>query len=172
MWEFDLFVLEFWGLNSGLCICRRCTTWTTPPAFFALVIFELGCNLLSKTTWTEILLFYSSCCSWNDRHTPPHPTFSHWDGVLWTSLPGLTWSHSPPALSLTCIWVDRHVLPCPAIGWDLVLQIFCLGWLWTEILLLSASHVARITGVSHRYPAGTGFIFNDLDIHMSIGDFW
>jgi hypothetical protein len=28
----------------------------------------------------------------------------------------------------------------------------CLGWLWTVILLLSASWVARITGVSHWCP--------------------
>jgi hypothetical protein len=39
----------------------------------------------------------------------------------------------------------------------IVSQTICLGWLWTVILLLSASWVARITGVSHQHPAGTGF---------------
>jgi hypothetical protein len=29
----------------------------------------------------------------------------------------------------------------------------CLGWLQTVILLISASWVARITGVSHQCPA-------------------
>jgi hypothetical protein len=29
----------------------------------------------------------------------------------------------------------------------------CLGWFWIMILLISASWVARITGVSHWYPA-------------------
>jgi hypothetical protein len=29
----------------------------------------------------------------------------------------------------------------------------CLGWLWTSILLLSASWVTRITGVRHRHQA-------------------
>jgi hypothetical protein len=29
----------------------------------------------------------------------------------------------------------------------------CRGWLWTEIVLISASWVARITGMSHQYLA-------------------
>jgi hypothetical protein len=33
------------------------------------------------------------------------------------------------------------------------LELFCLGWLWTMILLISASWVARITGVSHQLQA-------------------
>jgi hypothetical protein len=32
----------------------------------------------------------------------------------------------------------------------------CLGWLWTVILLISASWVARITGVSHQHLAFLG----------------
>jgi hypothetical protein len=32
-------------------------------------------------------------------------------------------------------------------------QTICLGWFRTEILLISASWVARITGVSHQCPA-------------------
>jgi hypothetical protein len=34
--------------------------------------------------------------------------------------------------------------------WDRVLQTICPGWLWTMILLISASWVARITGMSHQ----------------------
>jgi hypothetical protein len=34
-----------------------------------------------------------------------------------------------------------------------VLQTICLDWPWTVILLISASQVARITGVSHWCPA-------------------
>jgi hypothetical protein len=30
---------------------------------------------------------------------------------------------------------------------------FCPSWLWTKILLISASWVARIIGVSHQHPA-------------------
>jgi hypothetical protein len=36
---------------------------------------------------------------------------------------------------------------------DGVLRTSCLGWLWTLILPISASQVARITGVSHWHPA-------------------
>jgi hypothetical protein len=32
-------------------------------------------------------------------------------------------------------------------------KLFALGWFWTPILLISASWVARITGVSRRRPA-------------------
>jgi hypothetical protein len=40
----------------------------------------------------------------------------------------------------------------PFLWWvfrDRVSPAICLGWLWTAILLISASWVARITGLSH-----------------------
>jgi hypothetical protein len=40
-------------------------------------------------------------------------------------------------------------------------QTICPGWPRTEILLLSASQVARITGVSCRHPPHTSFIEED-----------
>jgi hypothetical protein len=43
---------------------------------------------------------------------------------------------------------DRHILWHPAIGWDGILQTFCL-WPWTMILPISTSWVARITRLSH-----------------------
>jgi hypothetical protein len=42
-----------------------------------------------------------------------------------------------------------------------VLRTICLGWLWTSILLISASWVARIIGVSHRHPA-ISFYFSSI----------
>jgi hypothetical protein len=33
------------------------------------------------------------------------------------------------------------------------LQTICPGWLWTAFFLISASWVARITGMSHWHPA-------------------
>jgi hypothetical protein len=38
-------------------------------------------------------------------------------------------------------------------------QLFCLGWLWTKILLISASWVASITDVNHRCPARNYIFF-------------
>jgi hypothetical protein len=45
--------------------------------------------------------------------------------------------------------------------WDRILWAICLGWLRTEILLISASWVVRITGWSHRHPTivGSEFIY-------------
>jgi hypothetical protein len=38
---------------------------------------------------------------------------------------------------------------CDRVFWDRVSWTICLGWLRTVILLISASWVAGITGVSH-----------------------
>jgi hypothetical protein len=42
---------------------------------------------------------------------------------------------------------------CDMVFWDRVSQTVCLDWLWTVILLISASWVGRITGMSHWCPA-------------------
>jgi hypothetical protein len=42
---------------------------------------------------------------------------------------------------------------------DGILRAICLGWSWTVILLISASQVARITGINHRYPPHSPFSF-------------
>jgi hypothetical protein len=41
---------------------------------------------------------------------------------------------------------------CIRYFWDRVSRTVCLGWLWTEILLISASWVARIIGVEPPVP--------------------
>jgi hypothetical protein len=41
-----------------------------------------------------------------------------------------------------------------------------LGWLWTTILLISASWVVRITGVSHQGPAILDFIGQCLQYNV------
>jgi hypothetical protein len=45
---------------------------------------------------------------------------------------------------------------CVCVGhfWHGVSQTICLGWLQTAVLLISASWVARIIGVSDQCPAG------------------
>jgi hypothetical protein len=73
--------------------------------------------------------------------------------------------HSFPSVSFfffcgTGAWTQGlHLEPlhqpyfCEGFLWDKVLQTICLGWLWTAILLISASRVARITDMSHRWLA-------------------
>jgi hypothetical protein len=50
-------------------------------------------------------------------------------------------------------WTTLSVLFCVGYCQDRVSWTICLGWLRIVILLISASRVARITGVSHRHPA-------------------
>jgi hypothetical protein len=51
--------------------------------------------------------------------------------------------------------------------WDRVSWTTCLGWLQTMILLISASWVARITGVSHQRPATS---LNPYSVHSYVLD--
>jgi hypothetical protein len=44
--------------------------------------------------------------------------------------------------------------------WDSISQTICPGWLQTIIHLISASQIARITGVSHQLPAPWLFLNN------------
>jgi hypothetical protein len=48
-------------------------------------------------------------------------------------------------------WATSPAVFCDGFFRDRVSWTFCLGWLRTEVLLISASWVARITGVSHRH---------------------
>jgi hypothetical protein len=47
-------------------------------------------------------------------------------------------------------WASPPALFSDGLFWDRVLWTICLGWVRTAVLLISASWVARITGVSHR----------------------
>jgi hypothetical protein len=44
----------------------------------------------------------------------------------------------------------------------------CLGWLGTSILLISASWLARITGMSHQSPATCSFLYNFLYLFLQL----
>jgi hypothetical protein len=58
--------------------------------------------------------------------------------------------------------------------WDRVSWTICQGWLWTVILLISASWVARITGMSHHCPANKAFwwLENDSFSYPSLTSLW
>jgi hypothetical protein len=150
--------LWYWGLNSGLCACkdRNSTTWAIPPSLHALVILEIGSPFLPRQTWTLIILFYAFHCmicichhAWLFSLRWSFTSFFSQAGIeLWSS-----WSQ-PPDLSLliSASWItcdNRHVLLHPAIGWDGVLQTFCLFWTPSLILHISASKLTKIAGMSH-----------------------
>jgi hypothetical protein len=61
-----------------------------------------------------------------------------------------------PCWSLNSVpppWTTPPALFCVGIFQDRVLETIYVGWLWTAILLISASWVARITGVSCQHLA-------------------
>jgi hypothetical protein len=60
--------------------------------------------------------------------------------VLGFELRAYTLSHSTSPF----LWWDYFKIGCP--------ELFAQDWLWTSILLISASWVARHIGVSHRLP--------------------
>jgi hypothetical protein len=84
-----------------------------------LVIFELGSEWWERARLAEI--YFKNI-------------FFFW---FWGLNSGLTPWATLPALFLWRVF------------WDRVSQTFCPGWLWTLVLLISASWVAGITGVSH-----------------------
>jgi hypothetical protein len=54
--------------------------------------------------------------------------------------------------------LSHSIIPfCVGYFWDRVLWTIYLGWLWTATLLISASWVARIIGVSHLHQVA--FLF-------------
>jgi hypothetical protein len=103
----------------------------------------------------EILLPLPPKC-WDFRHVPPRPTvfiiffFPFWFELRASRLLGrpFTAQATPPALFCVGFSRDRVLRP---------------GWLWTLILLISDSQVARIIGVSHWHLALFFFVGWDLN---------
>jgi hypothetical protein len=68
-----LFVFSVLGFElRAFCLVSR-QTWAPPPALFTLVILDTGSHFLPRPAWTLIVLLYTSCHCWDDRHLPLHP---------------------------------------------------------------------------------------------------
>jgi hypothetical protein len=63
-------------------------------------------------------------------------------------LPRLFWNAILLISASYLVWDDRHEALHPAIDWDETHTV-CPSWSSTSVLLISASKVARITGMSH-----------------------
>jgi hypothetical protein len=118
-----------------------------------LVILEIGSWFSPRLAWTTISNFILSTLARKTGLHHCYQFFFHWDGVLQTVLPGLDETHNLQISVSHVAWDDRHTPLCPGIGWDGVSLIFFQGWPQTRILWLSASQVARITGIRHGNPA-------------------
>jgi hypothetical protein len=131
-------------------------SWATPSMWsFYSCCFGDMILLLAQLCWAMILLFYAFHCSWDDRWAPQCPAFFHWDGVSKSFFTQAgrepTFFSSQTPTSLGC----RHIPVCPVIDWDEVL--LTVPWLaLASLLMISAFHVARITGMSHLHMAKSG----------------
>jgi hypothetical protein len=98
--------------------------------FFSLVVLEF-----EFTTWATLLVLFALVVLWIGSH------------LLGPALIAIIFYNS-----LHC-W-DHRLLHCPAqlLAEMGVSSTFWLGWPWATILLISASPVARMTGVRHWCP--------------------
>jgi hypothetical protein len=79
----------------------------------------------------EFFLLCVCVCVWQwDLNSGPHTCWARYS---------YCWSHSNSPF-------------CDGFFWDRVSKTICPGWLWTEILLISVSWIARITSISYLHP--------------------
>jgi hypothetical protein len=112
------------GLTLANLQDRSSTTWVMLPAIFCSGYFE-DRVLIFFPDWPGmvILLFYTSCHSCEDRHTPPHIAFFLWNRVSPTFFVRARLELCS-FQSLTLKWL----------GWDGILQTFA----WASLKLSSS----------------------------------
>jgi hypothetical protein len=153
-------LLHIWFENIYPTVCSclhfldifRCTRALN----FEGVQFSIFCLLklffyyVAKTgqpSWSQPIFIPQPPNSWDYSYMPPYPVLIYllWYRV-WTL--GLTLArqalyHLSQSSSPVLCWICQD-----RVSWTIA-----LGWLWTAILLICASWVARITWVNHWCPA-------------------
>jgi hypothetical protein len=127
--------------------CLAPTIWAMPPALLALVILELGsCHCPS---WPALQSSYFTL------PTLARITSTHCHTWLTHRVLKIVWLGTLilPISASWLAWDDRCTPLRPAIGWDGFQVLFALACLQLQCLLILASLVARITGVSHQHLA-------------------
>jgi hypothetical protein len=122
-------------------------------------------------TWLK----WYSVCEWD-----PETLFNPWRDGVWLflvffflSVLGFELRTSLLVGRCCTTWATLPTLFCVGYFWDRISWNICLGWLWTFILLISASWGARITGVRHWCPARSVCClqethFTGKDIHKEL----
>jgi hypothetical protein len=101
--------------------------------------------LFQSPGYRKLLPFYNSFSQWSFATTLPLRYFFSFFFFFFLLYWGLN-SGPIPWATLPALFWERFF-------WDRVSQTICLGWLWTMILLISASCNPRFTGISHQHPA-------------------
>jgi hypothetical protein len=140
---FWLFFLVGLGFEFRACaLVPYYLNHTSNP--FCFVILEMGVSWTSSSERPQILILLipashiARICRC-DHQCPGKEFFFFFR--YWGLNSGPTPQATPPALF------------CDGFLQDRASRTICPGWLWTVSLLISASWVARITGVSHWLPA-------------------
>jgi hypothetical protein len=94
--------------------------------------------------------FYNLHCTWT--HVGGLPFWSSYECYCFLGGFLFCFFHCWGLNSRPTPWATPPALFCVGFFWDRVSQTISPGWLQTSILLISASWVARITGVSHWHP--------------------
>jgi hypothetical protein len=131
-------VFHLWG-EAGMADWEHDCSWPdhSDILFWQDWGFELkALHLLCRhcTTWATLPLLFFVCFRYFSNRVLLHSGASMECNAIWVSL---------------CSWDDRQIPPQPAIEWGGVLWAFCSSWPWIMILQISASQVARVTGLSH-----------------------
>jgi hypothetical protein len=137
LWEFELRASHFLGRHS--------TSWVTLPVLFCVRYFLLPfLPFLSFPSFFPLL--------------PSFLTFFPFFSFL-SFFPFLSFFLSVLGLELGAYTLRYSTSPfCHGFFQD-ILWTICLGWLQTVILLISASWISRIAGVSHQCPACVGYFW-------------
>jgi hypothetical protein len=113
---FFFVILEFELRTS--CLLGRCSTvWAILPAFFALVIFEIGSRFLPTLAWIVVLLVYSCCITGVTSACHHAQLFSvemeSCRVFVWAGLELQSSQLQPPTVG--CGWDDSCKLLCPVL---------------------------------------------------------
>jgi hypothetical protein len=174
---FSPFCSGYFGDGVSWAICLGCSLLISSSQVARITGMSHWCLVASLSwSWSWFLslslslalhihvLTISGCSAFT---IDPLPHWSHSGAPQWHCLPGFytcsitglfpfSFSHltSPWNCPCSTLWPNwRFQIYVRSHQYDpsdeQPLPIHCLGWLWTMILLISASLVARITGVSH-----------------------
>jgi hypothetical protein len=87
-------------LRSSHLISKHSTTWVTPSAVFALIIYETGSHFLRRSGWTVVVLWFGllTVAGITGAHHHAQLFLLRWS--LMNCLPRLAWNWDAPDLCL------------------------------------------------------------------------